>query len=338
MKYRSPSMFALATTLMIVAPASAQDDAKKAAAQEKLDDAKRLMTEGKYQEACAQFEESRKLVAGMATQFRLAECYEKIGRLASAWSHFVEVADAAQAAELSDRERVARERAAALKPKLSYLTIQVPDSVAATPGLVIGRDGVVIERAQWGMATPVDAGEHRIIARAPGKAPWFTEVQVEGEGTKLVVSIGMLTEAQDSPDTVTPPSASNRGGGGPNPILLGVGYGSTALAVIGGIVFTVVSNGKARDAEDRIATLKFGNGEQPCRVSTLGCDETLALREDQGAFANAAAWTFIGAGALGIATTIYALAAPSSSTPAGRLRAAPVIAGGGPGIVIATDW
>ena len=337
MTHRFTSMLALATTLAIAGPASAQVDDKEAA-QEKLDEAKRLMNEGKYQEACARLEESRKLVAGMATQFRLAECYEELGRLASAWSNFVEVADAAQAADLSDRERVARERAAALKPKLSYLAIQVPDSVAATPGLVIGRNGIVIERAQWGVVTPVDPGEHRIIARAPGKAPWFTEVQVEGEGTKVVVSLTMLADAQVPSTPAVPTISSEPRAGGPSPILLGVGYGATALGVVGGAAFTVLSNSKAADAEDETTALKMVRGEQPCRVSRPECDSILTLTQDQGVFANAAVWSFIGAGALGIATTVYAVAASSGSTSAGRLRVAPVIADRRTGIVIATDW
>ena len=338
MKYRIPSMFALATTLAITLPASAQDDAKKAAAQEKLDEAKRLMNDGKYQEACTRLEESRKLVAGMATQFRLAECYEKLGRLASAWSHFVEVADAAQAAELSDRERVARERAAALKPKLSYLAIQVPDSVAATPGLVIESDGIVVERARWGVATPMDPGQHRIIARAPGKSPFRAEVEVEGEGTKVVVSLTELADAQGPSTAATSTLSLEPKKGGPSPILLGVGYGSTALGVVGGAIFAVLSNSNAADAQEEATTLKTLHGERPCRVTRPECDSILALTEDQGLFANAAAWSFIGAGAIGIATTIYMVTASSGSTTAGRLRVAPVVADRGTGIIIATDW
>src|SRR5206468_651690 len=39
-------------------------------------------------------------------------------------------------------------------------------------GLVITQDGVELVRAAWGMALPVDPGEHQIEARAPGKKPW----------------------------------------------------------------------------------------------------------------------------------------------------------------------
>ena len=337
MMHRFTSMLALATTLAIAGPASAQVDDKEAA-QQKLDEAKRLMNEGKYQEACTRLEESRKLVAGMATQFRLAECYEKLGRLASAWSNFVEVADAAQRAELTERERVARERAAALKSRLSYLAIQVPEGVAATPGLVIESDGIVVERARWGVATPMDPGPHRVTAKAPGKSPFRAEVEVEGEGTKVVVSLTELADAQGPSTPAAPTLSFEPRKSGPSPILLGVGYGATALAGIGGVVFAVLSNGNAAERQDQTTALKMLHGEQPCRVSRPECDSILALTEDQGAFANAAVWSFIGAGAIGIATTIYMVATTSGSTSAGRLRVAPVIAGRGPGIVIATDW
>ena len=337
MMHRFTSMLALATTLAVAGPVSAQVDDKEAA-QQKLDEAKRLMAEGQYQEACTRLEESRRLVAGMATQFRLAECYEKLGRLASAWSNFVEVADAARLAAMTERERVARERAAALKPRLSYLAIQVPEGVAATPGLVIESDGIVVERARWGVATPMDPGPHRVVATAPGKSPFHSQVDVEGEGTKVVVSLTVLADAQVPSTPGVPILSLEPRKGGPSPILLGAGYGATALGVIGGAIFAVLSNTKAADAEDQTDALKLLHGEQPCRVSRPECDSILDQREDQGLFLNAAGWSFIGAGALGIATTIYAVTAYASSTAAGRVRVAPVIAHRASGIVIATDW
>lgn len=64
---------ALATLGLAVAhPASAQTPENKAAAQTLFDRAMLLMTAGKYKEACSLLEESQRLDAGMAAQFRLA--------------------------------------------------------------------------------------------------------------------------------------------------------------------------------------------------------------------------------------------------------------------------
>lgn len=107
----------------------------------------------------------------MAARFRLAECYEKAARLASAWINYVDVADSAQAAKMPDREKVARSRADALKPRLLTLTLQVPNSWRRSPGSRIKRNGEIVGAKLWNTALPVDAGEQRIEASAPGRSP-----------------------------------------------------------------------------------------------------------------------------------------------------------------------
>src|SRR4051794_17555175 len=78
---------------------NAQGRAEKAAAAQVLfDDAMQLVKKGKATEACPKLEESQRLDPAMATQFRLAECYQQTGRIASAWSVFIEVADSAKQA------------------------------------------------------------------------------------------------------------------------------------------------------------------------------------------------------------------------------------------------
>ena len=116
-------------------PARAQGEGERAAAAQALfDEAMRLMKAEQTAAACPKLEESQRLDPGMGTEFRLAECYEKVGKLASAWAKFVSVADSAAVARLSERETVARQRAQALVPRLSKLVISVPREVAATPG------------------------------------------------------------------------------------------------------------------------------------------------------------------------------------------------------------
>ena len=99
---RHPTAATLFTAIALcgmlqASPAGASDSpADKAAAQSLFEQAKRLMNEGNYAEACPKLEESQMLDKGMGTQFHLASCYEQIGRTASAWALFVEVAAAAR--------------------------------------------------------------------------------------------------------------------------------------------------------------------------------------------------------------------------------------------------
>src|SRR5687768_12013927 len=75
-------------------PASPRTSAKGnlGAAEVAFDEAIALSEAGKYEEACSKFEESDRLDHAMNTLFNLADCYEKIGRIASAWEAFSKVA------------------------------------------------------------------------------------------------------------------------------------------------------------------------------------------------------------------------------------------------------
>jgi hypothetical protein len=187
----------------------------KATAQALFDQGKHLVAANMFREACSKFEESQRLDPGIGTQFQLANCYEQSGRTASAWTLFLEVASEARAQKQSDREAVARGRAAALQPKLSKLTISVPDA-AKSPDLEIKRDGVFVGAAQWGAPLPVDPGTHVIAASASRKEPWRTTIEVAA-GASATITVAPLHEAPAAPAAVgfTPPppvqaSASGR--------------------------------------------------------------------------------------------------------------------------------
>ena len=199
--------FGAALFMMVVSSAAAaQTPAQKAAAQAMFDQAKELMKAGDYTTACKRLEESQRLDAGMGTQYRLAECYEKSGRLASAWSMYLEVAEAARVAGLSDRETFARDRASALKPKIASITIAVSPSIAALSGLDVKRDGVSVGPGQWNAAVPVDEGEHVFKVTATGKLPWGSKVVVSGPAKMTNVMIPPLIDAPKAsiPDVSVP--------------------------------------------------------------------------------------------------------------------------------------
>ncbi len=83
---RSCTLVSLALCLTAPQAAFAQTAAERAAAAQVLfDDALKLTNAGRYAEACPKFKSAQDLDPGMATQFRLADCYEHIGKTASAW-------------------------------------------------------------------------------------------------------------------------------------------------------------------------------------------------------------------------------------------------------------
>jgi hypothetical protein len=182
----------LATVGIAPAVRAAPTPQDAAAAQALFDQGKELSAQGKYTEACPKFEQSQTLDPGTGTLFHLADCWEHVGRTATAWATFLEVANESRAAGRLDREQIARARRAALEPRLSRLSIIVTED---TPGLTVTRDGQPVTPDLWGLPVPVDLGWHAITARASGRRPWNGTAQVTAEGLDFNTVVPALPKA-----------------------------------------------------------------------------------------------------------------------------------------------
>jgi hypothetical protein len=152
------------------------------------------MSQEKYSDACSKFEASQSLEAGLGTLLNLADCYEKVGRTASAWAEFLRAAALARRSDQPDREEIARERARLLEPLLTRLAIQVPRE-AAVSGLVVKRGEVEVEQAAWGSPIPVDPGKYVVTASAPGRLPQEFKVELAAPGETVQLQLTLLEEA-----------------------------------------------------------------------------------------------------------------------------------------------
>lgn len=193
MRSRASLSAVLVAASVVVAPGAARavDPVDKAAAEALFAQGKQLVEAGDIAGAIAKFEASQKLDPGIGTLLYLADAYERAGRTASAWATFLEAAAAAKAAGQSDREQIARTRAAMLKPRLYQLTIAL-GAGAGVPGLEVRRDGNPIRPEVLGTPVPVDPGRYTIEASAPGKKPWSQTVDVPasaGQGTVTVPAL-----------------------------------------------------------------------------------------------------------------------------------------------------
>jgi serine/threonine-protein kinase len=212
----------LALTLQAFAvDVGAQEANDKAAADMLFEQARTLISAGKFAEACPKLEESLRLDSGIGTMLYLAECWEKTGKTASAWAQFREAESSA--AKLGDpRSKVAHDRAERLAPLLSDLNIRVTSP--PTPGLVVTRDGHAVGQVLWGNPTPIDPGSHAIKASATGYQTWETTILVgaRSDHAKVTVpALGALTTA------APPVSASSFGW------QRGVGLGLAGVGVVG---------------------------------------------------------------------------------------------------------
>ena len=190
--------------VMAVAPrlVAEPNSIDRAAARSLFDEGRKLAREGKYAEACPKLEESQRLDAGTGTLFNLADCYEHVGRLASAWSDFLEVADAAKRANDAEREKVARGRAQKLEGKLARLAF-----VRAASGQVeIKLDDRILGEGALGAGLPVDKGPHAVQVSAPGKKAWSTSIEAT-DGATTTVTIPELADEVVAPPPPPPPPA-----------------------------------------------------------------------------------------------------------------------------------
>jgi serine/threonine-protein kinase len=221
------------------------------AAQALFDQAKRAMASRNYAEACPKLDESLRLDFALGTLLNLADCLEQEGKLASAWSRFLELAAKARAAGQSERARIGRDRAAALTPRMSSLVIDVPASSRAA-SLEVRRDGTVVGPAEWGASIPSDSGSHRIESSAPGRKPWSQTVTVSDGATTTRVTVPDLEV--DLPEPTPPLGAphvspmASQGTSSPNDErsreqrLIGLGLGGVGVLGLGvGTVFGMLT-------------------------------------------------------------------------------------------------
>ena len=197
--------------------ALAQENTQALAARALFDEARRLMSSGQFAAACPKLEESQRLRAGIGTQFNLAECYEKLGRHASAWSLYLRVAADTKALGQPEREQVARERARALEARVAYLKLQVPAPVA---GLELTLDGSALGPAVWGVETPIDPGEHQLAAHARGYTAWQGVAQIPDHAAHITLEVPPLAaEANAAPTHPTASAAARPAAKSSNPTL-----------------------------------------------------------------------------------------------------------------------
>ena len=332
---RALGVLALALATALTPRAHAQTAGEKAAAAQALfDDAMRLLKAGQAAEACPKLEESQRLDPGMATQFRMAECYERVGKIASAWATFIEVADAATLAKLPDREAVARKRADALAPRLPRLILSVPPAVASVEGLEVQRDGAPVGRAIWGVPMPVDPGEHVVSARAPGKRAWEARVTA-GQGPALLTVT--LQPLEDLPRVVEPPQPPASGGRSAVPAIV---LGSVALASVGaGIGLFVAHAGLRNDAQALSGQLRLASeGCAPAATPAVAtaCGMLADKARSSDALGNASTAAFAAGGGAAAAMVIYLLwpAAKPGSSSGRTLHVSPALGEGQRGVFV----
>ncbi len=167
--------------------------ADKAKAVELFNEAKKLMDTGKYTDACPKLEAAKGHdPSADGVVLRLAACYEKVGKWASAWSHYVESVSRAEKSGNKERLNVAKKGVVDTQAKLSRVTVKVAAG-AKTTGFVVTWDGKDLAEGEWNSALPVDPGDHTLTANAPGFVQYSTTVTVGASAESKSVEVPKLT-------------------------------------------------------------------------------------------------------------------------------------------------
>jgi hypothetical protein len=268
----------VATLVGVVHSAEAQNAAQ---AEQLFREAKQLFDAGKIEEACKTWEASERLDPSLGTLTNIANCREKHGDLATAWEAFVTLERrTAGIGKYDTLNSLGRTRAAALEPRLSYLTINVPDEVRVE-GLEVYRDGVLIETGAWNRALPIDGGHHTITGRAPGHEAWSTTVDVEAEQDKKAVEVPRFKAIRNP---------QGGGGGGGKTIIIdrsepstftfrrkisaGVAGGAVAGVAVG-IAFALASTRSADKATSKCPSLNCEMYEEANALNKKSRDQAL---------------------------------------------------------------
>ncbi len=289
------------------APAAAQS-ADSAASETLFRDGKRLLDQRDFAHACPKLAESFRLEPATGTLLALARCHEGEGKIASAWAEYADAAARARREGRPDREQAAQQWAASLEPKLSTLTISVPEVVAKTVGLEVKRDGISVGVAAWGTAVPVDPGDHVIEVTATGKKPWTMSITIRTPASREKLGIPALEDAPQ--ERITPSDASARG---LSPVQqTGLVFGGLGLVAVGvGSYFG-------------IQAIKKNNESNPGCPGDVCDGEAKQLRLEARTAGNVSTIAFIGGGALLVGGAIMYFVADSGAPHRG-LRALPSI-------------
>lgn len=304
----------LVLALCLAAPgAFAQQEAAQAEAL--LEQGRSLMRRGEAEAACPRFAESQRLAPSLSALIALGDCYLKRGRKASAWVTFKEAIGTAEATRQPDRERYARERVKDLEATLARITIKVSPAADAS-GLLIKRNGVDVDRAEWGTAIPVDPGPNEFEVSVSGRSlkTWKATITITEDSRDETLDVPTFVEPVKEAPRPTPaaerPAEPSRRPAQRTTALIAFGVGAAALGV--GSFFGLKALGDKSDANAHCPTVKT-------------CDaEGYAQGQDAHSAATTSTILFIAGGAAVGAGVVLWFTAPKRADPgAVALRAGP---------------
>ncbi len=269
---------------------------------------KALMAQGRFAEACSKYEASYDADAALGALFNLADCLERDGRLASAYGRWGD-AVAFASRKNDSRASYARERRETLRPKLSFVTLDIVGKLPEE--LHVFKGNTKLSAGAFGTALPTDPGETVIqVVRGQDEVLWETRVELQETQQRSVVipideivktNLAVMKKRKNE-------ETGRRGAQGAVP----QGFWSTqriAGFVVGGVGVLGAAVGFTLGG---IAASKATDLDAECTNDRTQCTpQGIQIQESAFTFATASTWTLIGSGIVAAVGITVIITAPS---------------------------
>jgi hypothetical protein len=194
-----------ALLVMKITPAYAGPNEQRLA-QALFDEARRLMDQKRFSEACPKLAESQRLDPGGGTLLNLAVCHAGEGKTATALVEYNEALSMATRDGRRDREDLARAAITKLEAEVPRITVVVPPG-HRTPGLEVKIDDTQLPSVAWDVPMSVDPGSHTVVATVPGRAPWTVVISILEKEKKTIDVPRLAPGGEPAPRSPPPPVA-----------------------------------------------------------------------------------------------------------------------------------
>lgn len=292
-------------TVTLPAPAAAQTEGELSVARDFYEQGLAAEKEGRWEEAFTAYDKALAIRTTPQLALRAAICLEELNRLAKALVYLERANELAKLKELAQVVEVVEGRLEALRPRVPQLVIEVPN---VPEGLVVRLDDAPVAPATFGALLPVDPGDHRIEAEAPGFEPYATSITVEpGTSESVAITLTAMPEepaAERVPTPVTPPPGDEGPAAGDPDYLPGalvLGGGGVLVAV--GAALLGVSVGREGEVDD----LCGGSERLTCPLAER---PTIEATLDEASTFRAAGYAVGGVGAAALVAGVVLLVVP----------------------------
>ncbi|MGK3968880.1 hypothetical protein WMF38_37240 [Sorangium sp. So ce118] len=259
-------------------------------------------------------------------------------------------------------ERLARMQALLAEAKAQVGTLRVRVKNVADAEVFVDGERVPAEEAKHELY--LEPGPHVLVLRRAGYEEEVVRLMA-GPGVTETITQELKPKAEKAPVAERAPvgrSAPAVGGadvsagakpkapaagaqveqraGGPRTAVITGGVVAAGVAAGIGTVLAVVAASKWSAASDQRDELTREGGVYACAAGqrTASCRDAVERYDDGSALWNAAIWSWIGAGTVGLGTAAYAWLAKEPPRRAGGVKVSPMLAVHGGGLVVTSAW